>query len=271
MDVETALRRMTTWASEVDGLDLRDPGDATRSDSLTLQPPGADPIELEVIQAADRIIIRHALDVPVADVEWETAAPAGVPSFREAVERSMDGRVGLLECQVESDDETHRVALTYVVYLDGLSRHSFMDGVAELAKARRALDRLRADMKGQQHLLADLSSRLEESRREYEEVSRDLDQAEAARASATASGGATAAPADGVAAPASVPAWSATHVVAVPAMQAWASPDPSAAAVTLQEGVELQVLERWGDWAHVLAANGWTGWVDGRLLRPVTT
>jgi SH3-like domain-containing protein len=67
-----------------------------------------------------------------------------------------------------------------------------------------------------------------------------------------------------------LPAWSPTHVVAVPSMQAWASPDPSAPAVTLQAGVELQIVERLGDWAHVLAANGWTGWVDSRLLGTVS-
>jgi hypothetical protein len=35
---------------------------------------------------------------------------------------------------------------------------------------------------------------------------------------------------------------------------------------TIGPGVELQVVARQGDWAHVRARNGWTGWVDGRRL-----
>ena len=36
----------------------------------------------------------------------------------------------------------------------------------------------------------------------------------------------------------------------------------------LNGGLDLMVLQRVGDWARVAAINGWTGWVDARLLVP---
>lgn len=67
----------------------------------------------------------------------------------------------------------------------------------------------------------------------------------------------------------SPPQWVRTHVVPDGGLQAWASPDPSVPAVaTLAAGVELQLQEQRGDWAHVLGSNGWSGWVDARRLEP---
>jgi SH3-like domain-containing protein len=36
----------------------------------------------------------------------------------------------------------------------------------------------------------------------------------------------------------------------------------------LAGGLDLQVVQRIGDWARVVAVNGWSGWVDARLLVP---
>jgi hypothetical protein len=50
-------------------------------------------------------------------------------------------------------------------------------------------------------------------------------------------------------------------------MPAWGRPDPAGPVIaTLAERLDLVVLERAGDWAHVGASNGWHGWVDGRRL-----
>lgn len=60
----------------------------------------------------------------------------------------------------------------------------------------------------------------------------------------------------------------ATHVVAAPGQLAWVHPDPAEEPVaTLAAGVELRVVGESGAWARVVAANGWEGWVDGRLLQ----
>ena len=52
-------------------------------------------------------------------------------------------------------------------------------------------------------------------------------------------------------------------------MPAWAGPDPQTAAVApLPPGLDIQLLERSGDWGHVLCSNGWSAWDDARLLEP---
>lgn len=65
--------------------------------------------------------------------------------------------------------------------------------------------------------------------------------------------------------------WEPTHTVPHPGMNAWESPDPEAPPVTaLSPGVELRVVEVLGAWARVDAKNGWTAWVDNRILRPAS-
>ncbi len=64
--------------------------------------------------------------------------------------------------------------------------------------------------------------------------------------------------------------WTPTHVVPAAGMAAWSAPDPSQPPlVTLAAGVQLSILEERGAWAHVMGSNGWTGWVDSRLLAPI--
>ncbi len=61
-----------------------------------------------------------------------------------------------------------------------------------------------------------------------------------------------------------------THRVPSGGMSAWAAPDPALTAVTRIDGrVELQLLERAGDWAHILCSNGWSAWVDGRRIEEI--
>lgn len=59
-----------------------------------------------------------------------------------------------------------------------------------------------------------------------------------------------------------------TRVVPPEGMQAWAAPDPQGGVVAnLAAGTPLAVIDESGAWAHVRAANGWEGWVDGRRLQ----
>jgi hypothetical protein len=64
------------------------------------------------------------------------------------------------------------------------------------------------------------------------------------------------------------PGW----VVGPSGAAARATPDPAADPVTtLAPGLAVTVVQRAGGWVQVRAANGWTGWVDARLvvqLRP---
>ncbi|MFE7840023.1 hypothetical protein ACFU53_29395 [Streptomyces sp. NPDC057474] len=57
-----------------------------------------------------------------------------------------------------------------------------------------------------------------------------------------------------------------THVVPPGGLPAWETPDPSHPTVALDALLPVQLLERRGDWGRVLCANGWSAWVDGRLL-----
>ncbi|MEV4239532.1 MULTISPECIES: SH3 domain-containing protein [unclassified Nocardia] len=64
--------------------------------------------------------------------------------------------------------------------------------------------------------------------------------------------------------------WYPTHLVPDGGLDAWAAPDPSLGPLTsIDPGVELQILGRAGDWAHIACNNGWTAWVDGRAIQPL--
>jgi hypothetical protein len=65
-----------------------------------------------------------------------------------------------------------------------------------------------------------------------------------------------------------VEAFTPTHVVPASGLLAWVHPDPDEEPTAqLAAGVELRVVAESGAWARVEAANGWTGWVDGRALQ----
>jgi|SRR5581483_3911617 len=61
--------------------------------------------------------------------------------------------------------------------------------------------------------------------------------------------------------------WHPTHVAPSGGTQAWATPDPDGPVIaTLDPGVEVHVLERRGNWAHIICYNDWDAWVNGRTL-----
>ncbi|MCH0566612.1 hypothetical protein [Streptomyces sp. MUM 2J] len=62
------------------------------------------------------------------------------------------------------------------------------------------------------------------------------------------------------------PGFRPSHVVPPDGMPAWEAPDPARPTVSLDPLLPVQLTERRGDWGHVLCANGWSAWVDGRLL-----
>ncbi|MEU8794819.1 hypothetical protein [Streptomyces sp. NPDC048643] len=62
------------------------------------------------------------------------------------------------------------------------------------------------------------------------------------------------------------PAFRPTHVVPQDGLPAWETPDPSRPTVPLDALLPVQLVDRLGDWGRVVCANGWSAWVDGRLL-----
>ncbi|MEV1055325.1 hypothetical protein [Streptomyces sp. NPDC049887] len=66
--------------------------------------------------------------------------------------------------------------------------------------------------------------------------------------------------------PTSVPGFSPTHVVPGDGMPTWQAPDVSSPSVPLDPFLPVELVDRRGDWGRVMCANGWSTWVDGRLL-----
>ncbi|MER5969423.1 hypothetical protein ABT112_06740 [Streptomyces sp. NPDC002055] len=57
-----------------------------------------------------------------------------------------------------------------------------------------------------------------------------------------------------------------SHVVPREGMATWSAPDGAWPSVPLDPLLPVQVVDRRGDWALALCSNGWSAWVDGRLL-----
>ncbi|WP_035840681.1 hypothetical protein [Kitasatospora azatica] len=57
-----------------------------------------------------------------------------------------------------------------------------------------------------------------------------------------------------------------THVVPPGGLPTWSAPEPGKFAARLDPLLPVQLTEIRGDWAQVVCANGWTTWLDGRLL-----
>ncbi|MGW4892462.1 hypothetical protein ACWEQL_09375 [Kitasatospora sp. NPDC004240] len=57
-----------------------------------------------------------------------------------------------------------------------------------------------------------------------------------------------------------------THVAPQDGLPTWTVPDLSEPSARLDPLLPVQLIGRQGDWGHVMCANGWSAWVDGRLL-----
>lgn len=68
--------------------------------------------------------------------------------------------------------------------------------------------------------------------------------------------------------PLAQPTWVPSHRIPDGGLSAWAEPNVASASMRLDSGLGVQVVGSYGDWVQVRAENGWTGWVDGRYLRP---
>ncbi len=67
------------------------------------------------------------------------------------------------------------------------------------------------------------------------------------------------------------PSFLPSHAAPDGGLPAWAVPDPTQPAVaTIDARVEMQVMERTGDWARIVCSNGWSAWVDARRLVSLT-
>lgn len=63
-----------------------------------------------------------------------------------------------------------------------------------------------------------------------------------------------------------VPDFRPTHVVPRDGLPAWETPDPGLPTASLDAFLPVRLLDRAGDWGRILCSNGWSAWVDARLL-----
>ncbi len=235
---------------------------------------GTVPVEVRLDQGADR--------VTVSSTSTSSAAPDEIRSLLDTRPAAVSG-----------ETSGANTVITSHVYTDGFSKHALVRAVAEVAKTRALVDGLA------QTQSETTTERTDAYSRSTLPTGGDLGQGFPTAAETTPSepswsaqpapslpsslptpsfspaptptatpGGY--APLTGQPAPQSQPgpsAFAPTHTVPPQGMQAWAAPDPNGAVVaTLGGGLPIQISEVRGAWAHVLCSNGWTGWVDGRII-----
>ena len=267
---EAALERAKGWCA---GLGTVEDGEG----SFVLRPAegSTEPVEVGWTPEREALVVRSAVTVDAADV----AQGPNAPTFGDLVGRFAMTRGGLLSASVAEDANGPEVRVELPVHEDGLSRHSFLSAIAEVRKATDGVRALVEDLRHQRALLAGLDaiaaeplggSQLEDPVPMTEPGPAPLADGVAAASPSAGLPSSPVAPAAAVpVAPVAPAAWVRSHVVPPGGMPAWDAADPTRQPImTLQAGVELQVTEWLGAWAHVRASNAWVGWVDGRNLVP---
>jgi hypothetical protein len=325
---------ITNWCSSDDDLEITsdrfEPGTAfafgLKSGTLS-----SSPVDLVVLQndGADRVTIRRSLTLSGDNVSAANQLIASRPgSVTAAVER-LGG-------------DTSVVAQTYV-YIDGLSKHTFVQAVAELARTSTLLDGISSEVAAtdDDSVLADMPDDGTTTDTTSDTVAAAAADDGAAAAAASAAAGSigtdvtgapvpltpanpvTVMPTPVMAVPAPVPTpiatpqplpqpsftpqpaqpvvaqpvqpaytpqpvqqyqpqpaqaqpvpqqapagqWAPSHSVPPQGLRAWSAPDPAGPVVAnLAPGLPIQVAEVRGAWARVICSNGWTGWIDGRII-----
>jgi Bacterial SH3 domain len=301
---------ITNWCSSDDDLEITsDRFEAGTDFSFGLKAGvlSSSPVELVVLKGdgADRVTIRRSMTLSGDNVS--------------AANQLISSRPGSVTAAVErSGGDTSVVAQTYV-YLDGLSKHTFVQAVAELARTSTLLDGISSEVAqaDEDTVLADMPA----------DGTVDTETATTSEATSPASTPAwqtpvTAFPSETVQQPttpqpSSIPAgqplpqpsftpqpaqpvqaqqayspqpaqqpyqaqpvqaqpvqqpaaasqWVPSHSVPPQGLRAWGAPDPAGPVVAnLAPGLPIQVAEVRGAWARVICSNGWTGWIDGRII-----
>jgi hypothetical protein len=265
--------------------------------SLQVVSRAADPVEVSLVATASN---EAALVATWSAPMWLAASTnPQLPALDEIARATAAQGSALLDCVVAGAE----VRIQLPLYLEGMSRHTFLEAACDLARAHIAL--------------ASAVAALGERRNELAQVNRTIAEADAAAAASTrnsfrpAPETATAAsfdvpagtfatsssneampmpPAGGVkeptptgpAAPVNEPApistgaiayaptasWEPSHLVPPEGLPAWETPDGRVAPTAqLWGGLPVQVVEHWNGWARIVCSNEWTAWVDAARLQ----
>lgn len=247
MTPEDVKQNVNVWSSSVDDLELlgerSEPG-ADFAFALRSTLTKTAPVEMLVVQVpgADHLEVRHT---------------ASLASGSEGSAQSiLDDRPGWLTGMVERGWSGTSVSVRTDLYHDGLSKNAFVQAVSEVARTAQLLGALATSAAGATATAAASTTQ------------------PAVQAAAAAQ------PAQSMPAPSFTPqpqpqvqpvpaqqSWVPTHSVPPQGLRAWAAPDPAGPVVaTLAPGLPIQVSEVRGAWARVICSNGWTGWIDGRII-----
>jgi hypothetical protein len=227
----TSSQTFTAWLEAL-GLEVKEGGDAA-DDQVSVVPADAGTPGLVVQRTgADTWDVIHERLLPESVLTSDLAAAA----------REVACGFPLVEAEMHDDGGDIAVRFRAPVFEDGLTRQGFALTASAVLKAAQVFD----------WVLARRGESIGRYAGAGSETSATIETTPATPSVADA------APASG---------WSPTHVVARRA-DAWAQPDPAGPrAGTVRRRVPVQVTERRGDWARVVAENGWSGWIDSRELK----
>lgn len=266
-DIKSAI---TGWCSSGDSLQfVEDLTDASCDFALGLRAgtatAGTVSVEALLETGADRVTVRSTAAGATGSVD-------DVIASRPAIVSAGPGQGG-------------GTVVTGYVYLDGFSKHTFLQVINEVAKTATLLSPAGAAVAEAtaQPATAQVDAwspqAVQASSLPYQDSQPVTPGGQTLPAPSFSAGGAAQsqggygyAPSSGQPAVQAQPvpqpaAFGPTHTVPPQGLQAWAAPDPNGAVVaTLGGGLPIQVTEVRGAWARVLCSNGWTGWVDGRII-----
>jgi hypothetical protein len=252
MDGEDVIEQVRTWTQDVAD---RPPYTEREFGNPVATVTAADNVlNVRTDPDAQWLLVEHVFDVPASDVELTPPSGEDAPamSFEEAIERLIEARPALVDGGATRQGDAFRIRVSSTVSTDGLTRQVFAGACDETLRTKRAVERLVVDLGRQREVLANLHESLSAS---IESLEGEMPGPDASLEAIDVS---------------SPSGWAPTHMIPAPGMASWATPDPSVPPTdSLQPGLELQVAEHFGDWARVVASNGWSGWVDARLLVPM--
>ena len=205
---------------------------------------GAAGIELLALQSqgSDHVTLRLASSLASASAD--------------DAQRILDTRPGTVSGSVDRGYSGATVTAQTDVYHDGLSKNSFLQAAAELARTGK--------------LLGTLATTAAATPVSQPQPQPAIPQAQTMAAPTFSAQPQPQSQPQAAPLPQPVPAqasWAPTHSVPPQGMRAWAAPDPAGPVVAnLAPGLPIQVSEVRGAWARVICSNGWTGWVDGRII-----
>ena len=287
MTPEQLKTDITAWCNDKTGLQLvEDRTEAGADLSLGLRSgagsSGTVPVDVRLDHDDVRVTVRST-----------AASSAGAAA--------VDGVLSSRPATVRGETTADGTVITAFVYLDGLNQQSFLSAVEEVAKTRSLIDALGgAAVAAEPAAVAEPAAAepvaaaspawaapVEASPQPEPTPVAAQPQPWSASSLPQQSPQPSTLPAPSFASPAQpspysplggqpvsqpqpqpvAPAFAPTHTVPPQGMQAWAAPDPNGAVVaTLGGGLPIQVTEVRGAWANIVCSNGWTGWVDGRII-----